>query len=52
MSTDISEQHIASVFRVKEEAEQNISVKVGDKQSSTDYTALYPRRQYFSLLPL
>jgi hypothetical protein len=30
----VSEEHIASIFRVKEQAEQEISVQAGGKQSS------------------
>jgi hypothetical protein len=33
-STDVSEEHIASIFRVEEYAEQETSVKVGGKQNS------------------
>jgi hypothetical protein len=33
MSTDVSEQHIASIFRVEKQAEQETSVKAGGKQS-------------------
>jgi hypothetical protein len=33
MSTDVSEEHIASIFRVEELAEQEICVKAGGKQS-------------------
>jgi hypothetical protein len=32
MSTDISEEYIASIFRVEEQAEQETSVKAGGKQ--------------------
>jgi hypothetical protein len=33
MSTDVSEEHIASTFRVEEYAEQETSVKAGGKHS-------------------
>jgi hypothetical protein len=33
MSTDISEEHVASIFRAKELAKQETSLKVGGKQS-------------------
>lgn len=33
-STDVSEEHIASIFDVKEQAEQDTSVKAGGKQYS------------------
>jgi hypothetical protein len=32
MSTDVSEEHVASIFRVEEQAEQETSVKAGGKQ--------------------
>jgi hypothetical protein len=32
-TTDISEEHTASIFRVEEEAKQETSVKAGGKQS-------------------
>jgi hypothetical protein len=32
VSTDVSEEHIASIFRVEEYAEQETSVKAGGKQ--------------------
>jgi hypothetical protein len=34
MSTDISEEHVASIFRVEEYAKQETSVKVDGKQST------------------
>jgi hypothetical protein len=34
MSTDVSEENIASIFRVEEYAKQETSVKAGGKQSS------------------
>jgi hypothetical protein len=33
MSTSVSEEHTASVFRVNEQAEQETSVKAGGKES-------------------
>jgi hypothetical protein len=33
MSTDILEEHVASIFRAKELAKQETSFKAGDKQS-------------------
>jgi hypothetical protein len=33
LSTDVTEENIASIFRVEEEAEQETSVKAGGKQS-------------------
>jgi hypothetical protein len=38
--TDVSEEHIASIFRVEEYAEEETRVKAGGKQ------ALYARRLY------
>jgi hypothetical protein len=32
MSTDVSEEHIAFIFRVEDEAEQETSIKGGGKQ--------------------
>jgi hypothetical protein len=34
MSTDISEEHIASIFRVEESAEEDTRVKASGKQNS------------------
>jgi hypothetical protein len=34
MSTNVSDEYIASIFRVKEQDEQETSVKAGGKQSS------------------
>jgi hypothetical protein len=33
VSTDVSEEHIASIFRVEEYAEEETDLKAGDKQS-------------------
>jgi hypothetical protein len=33
MSTDVSEEHIISIFRVEKKAEQENSVKAGGKQN-------------------
>jgi hypothetical protein len=33
VSTDVSEEHITSIFRVEKYAEQETSVKAGGKQS-------------------
>jgi hypothetical protein len=59
-STDVSEEYVASTFMVEEKSEQETSVKAGGNQRdmflrnvgrlSTDYTALYPRRQNSSEL--
>jgi hypothetical protein len=35
------EEHVASIFKVEEEAKQETSLK---QQLAMDYTALYPRR--------
>jgi hypothetical protein len=58
-STDVSEEHVASIFRIEEYAEQETSIKAGscfDPEDggdlflsnvgwlSTGYTALYPRK--------
>jgi hypothetical protein len=32
-STDVSEEHVASIFRAEEKSEQETSVKAGGKQS-------------------
>jgi hypothetical protein len=51
-STDVSEEHVASVFRVEEQSERDTSVKAGGKQDMslrnvswllTDYMLLYPK---------
>jgi hypothetical protein len=39
LSTGVSEEHVASIFRVE---------KISSGRNSTDYTALYPRRWYSS----
>jgi hypothetical protein len=36
VSTDVSEEHIASIFRVEKLAEQETSMKSGGKQSKTE----------------
>jgi hypothetical protein len=55
-------EHVASIFRIEEKAEQETRVQTGDKKLcsggdmflrnvclfTTDYTALYPIRQYCS----
>jgi hypothetical protein len=41
VSTDVSEEHIASIFRVEEEAEQETSVKAGGKQSRLTFNGLH-----------
>jgi hypothetical protein len=41
MSTDISEEHIAYIFRAEEQAEQETSVKAGGKQSSAVLLDMY-----------
>jgi hypothetical protein len=49
---DVSEELIASIFRVEEYAKHVISLKVGIFAIgglSPDYTALYPRRQNFTI---
>jgi hypothetical protein len=33
VSTDVSEEHIASIFRVEEVSQQEISLKAGGKES-------------------
>jgi hypothetical protein len=40
MSTDVSEEHNASIFRVEEETEQETSVEAGGKQSSANSSTL------------
>jgi hypothetical protein len=55
-SSDVSEEHIAFIFRVEEEAEQQTSMKAGGRQSlffdpevgGDTLTALYSRREYSS----
>jgi hypothetical protein len=37
VSTDVLEEHIASIFRVEEYAEQETSVKAGGEQSSAGF---------------
>jgi hypothetical protein len=37
VSTGVSEEHIASIFRVEEKAEQETSVKAGGKQGKGLY---------------
>jgi hypothetical protein len=49
-STEVSEEHIASVFRVRKQAKHETSVKkIARCMFLTDYTALYPRRYNSSL---
>jgi hypothetical protein len=38
MSTDVSEEHVASIFRVEECAEQEKSMKAGGKQRKQSLT--------------
>jgi hypothetical protein len=45
-STNVSKEHIASIFRVEEQAVQESSVIADVKRRSTYCTALYPRRPY------
>jgi hypothetical protein len=41
MSTDISEEHIASIFRTEEQAQQEISVNAGEKQGLLEIVLQY-----------
>jgi hypothetical protein len=54
-STDISEEHIASIFRIDEKVKQKEKKKqyeAGSNQLVPDFTALYPRRYHSAYSPL
>jgi hypothetical protein len=46
MSSNVSEEHIASIFRVEEDAKQKTNVKAGGKQSSCIYYRMPNAKQY------
>jgi hypothetical protein len=41
VSADVSEEHIASIFRVKEQAKQETSVKAGGKHHAGFFLGLF-----------